>query len=57
MITKTFYQEVGIIIKSVGSNHIIGLSITNATRHKFCSYDEAVMYAMHWIDKILYDEV
>lgn len=54
--TTKIYKKVAIIIKSAGNNHTIGLSITDATRHKFCSHDEAMTYAMHWVDRLLCDE-
>lgn len=50
---KIFYKQVTIIIQTTGNNHIIGLSITDATRHKFCSYDEAISYAKKWADNII----
>lgn len=53
MRTISIYKNVAITIQSAGNNHAIGLSITDAVRHKFGSYDEAMIYAIRWIDRLI----
>lgn len=44
------YKSVAITIYTNDNNHTIHLSTTDATRHVTGSYNEALTYAMRWID-------